>query len=53
MGIGAIIGAIASVLVGGTVAAVTVFGLASNQVNTPADNTADVNAPVIDYGSTE
>ena len=53
MGFGAIIGAIASLLVGGTVAAVTVMGLASSQVNSPADNTADVNAPIIDYGSTQ
>lgn len=53
MGIGTIVGAIASLLVGGTVAAVTVMGLASSQVNTPADRRADVNAPVINYGSTE
>jgi hypothetical protein len=53
MGIGAIIGSIVSLLVGGAVAAVTIVGLASSQVNSPAETTANVDAPVIDYGSTE
>ena len=53
VGIGSIIGMIVSVLVGGTVAAVTLFGLINGQVNGHADRVGDVSSPTIDYGSTE
>ena len=49
--VGTIIGAIASLLVGGAVAAVTVVGLVSGSVDSTSDTPGDVTAPVVDYGS--
>lgn len=50
---GGIIAAIGSLVVGGAVAGVTIFGLINGQVNSPADFTGDASNPTIDYGSTE
>jgi hypothetical protein len=46
-----LLGSIATVVVGGVIATVTVFGLVSSQVNSAADNAANANRPSIDYGS--
>lgn len=48
-----IIGALASVLVGGAVAAVTVIGIVNGQVSSAADSPANVNQPAIQYGTTK
>ncbi|WP_447645677.1 hypothetical protein [Nocardioides zeae] len=53
MGTG-IIGTIVSLVVGGSVAAVTVVGVVSSQTAAPSESPIDVNSPasqVIDYGS--
>jgi len=50
--VGTIIGSIGSLIVGGIVAAVTITGLVTGQVNQSADRTGNIDAPVIDYGST-
>ena len=51
---GTIIGAVASLLIGGVVATVTVVGLVSGSVNSTSDDPGDVTAPTesIDYGTT-
>ncbi len=50
--VGTIVGTVASLIIGAAVASVTVFGVVSSQTNAPADSPANVNQPVIDYGST-
>lgn len=52
-GLGAIIGAAASLIVGGTVAVVTLTAMVSGSVNSTASTTGDSNSPSISYGSTE
>ena len=53
MSIGAIVGAVASLVVGAAVATATVVGLVSAQSGTSGDSPANVNAPVVEYGTTE
>ena len=53
MTIGTIVGAVASLFVGATVAAVTIVGLVSSQTGASGDSPADVNAPVVEYGTAE
>lgn len=54
MSVGTIVGAIASILVGGAVAVVTVVGLVNTQTGpTAADSPANVNQPVVEYGTSE
>ncbi len=48
---GTIIGTIVSIVVGGTVATVTVVGLVSSQTAAPDKSPVSVNSPAIDYGS--
>lgn len=43
---------VASMLVGGGLAAATIFGVVSSQVNPTDASNASVTVPVIDYGST-
>lgn len=45
-----IIGAIASMVVGGALAGATLFGLVSSQTSGPDNSPAQVNSPVIQYG---
>jgi hypothetical protein len=49
--VGAILGTIAAVVIGGTAAAVTVVGLVNTQTAAPDQSPVSVNAPAIDYGS--
>lgn len=49
---GNIIAAIASIVVGGAVASVTVLGLVNSNVNSSADSPGNINDPVIAYGTT-
>jgi hypothetical protein len=52
VGIGSIFGIVASMLVGGAVAAVTVVGVIDAQTGTPDGRSpVNVSQPVIDYGS--
>ncbi len=53
MGLGTIAATLGSVLVGGTVAAVTVVGLVTSQTSVKGDSPANVNQPVVEYGATE
>jgi hypothetical protein len=46
-----ILGTVASIVIGGAVAAVTVIGLVSSQTGTTGENPANVNQPIIDYGT--
>lgn len=46
-----ILSTIAAMVVGGTVAAVTVVGVVNSQTAAPEQSPANVNAPVIEYGS--
>ncbi|QIX26413.1 hypothetical protein ncot_07215 [Nocardioides sp. JQ2195] len=48
-----IIGGIAALIVGGGLASATVFGVVSSQTGTSGDSPANVNQPVIPYGSTD
>lgn len=48
---GTIVSTIAAVLVGGTVAAVTVVGVVNSQTSAPDQSPASVNSPAIQYGS--
>jgi hypothetical protein len=48
---GTIIGTIASVIIGGIVASATIFGVVSSQTSAGGESPANVNAPVIDYGT--
>ena len=47
-----ILGTVGSLVAGGTVAAVTVLGLVSSQTGTSGESPANVNQPVVDYGTT-
>ncbi|HXH79149.1 DUF2613 family protein [Nocardioides sp.] len=47
-----LIGPIASVLAGGVLAAVSVFGLISSQTAPPSTSPAIAEAPEFDYGTT-
>jgi hypothetical protein len=49
--VGTILGSIGSIIVGGVVAIVTIIGLVTSSVDSSSDNPANVNAPSIDYGS--
>ncbi|MFZ2016006.1 MAG: hypothetical protein WAV00_19490 [Nocardioides sp.] len=49
---GKIIGTIVSMLVGGTLAGITLVGLVTHTVNSSSDNPGDVNAS-IPYGTTQ
>lgn len=49
---GVIVGSVASIVVGGVVAAVTIVGVVSNNVN-GSDHPANVNSATIPYGSTQ
>lgn len=42
---------IVSILVGGGLATATVFGLVSSQTAAPSTSPANVEAPVVDYGT--
>lgn len=46
-----VIGTIASVIVGGIVATATIFGVVSSQTSPSDQSPANVNAPVVDYGT--
>ena len=48
---GTIVSTIAAMLVGGTVAAVTVVGVVNSQTAAPEKSPVSVNSPTIDYGS--
>jgi hypothetical protein len=47
-----ILGTVGSLVAGGAVAAVTVLGLVSSQTGTSGESPANVNQPVVDYGTT-
>ena len=49
---GTIIGTIASLIVGGAVATATVIGVVSSQTGAQGASEANVNQPVVSYGST-
>ncbi|MXG88532.1 hypothetical protein [Nocardioides flavescens] len=49
---GTVITTFVSMLVGGAVAAVTVVGVVNSQTTAPDKTPVSVNAPAIDYGST-
>ena len=51
---GSVIGSIASLVIGGVVAVVTVVGLVSGSVNSGSDDPGDITAPAesINYGTT-
>jgi len=52
--VGTILGTIASLIVGGAVASVTIVGLVNSSVDSTSSNPGNVNAPAssqIDYGS--
>lgn len=51
--INSIIGALAALLAGGTLAAATVFGVVSSQTSNPDRSPVDAEQPAVDYGSTE
>jgi hypothetical protein len=48
---GAILGTIGSILVGGAVAAATIVGVVQSNTAKPDVSPTSVNAPVVDYGS--
>jgi hypothetical protein len=48
---GTIIGTVASIVVGGIVATATIVGVVSSQTGASGDSPANVNSPVIAYGS--
>jgi hypothetical protein len=50
---GSVVGSGAMIVVGGVVAAVTVIGLVSNQVNSPAKDAANSSNPSISYGTVD
>lgn len=52
MGAGSIIGTIASFVVGGAVATVTIIGLVDSQTGPSGTSPASVSEPVVDYGTT-
>lgn len=47
-----LVGPIASLLAGGVLAAVSVFGLISSQTSPPSKSPANAEAPAFDYGTT-
>ena len=49
--VGTMFSVLVSVLVGGTVATVTVFSLVSSSVDTTASTPGSVDKPVVSYGS--
>lgn len=49
---GSILGTVAAMIVGGSVAAVTLIGVVNSQTSAPGESPANVNAPVVQYGST-
>jgi len=49
--VGTILGSVGAIIVGGIVATVTIVGLVTSSVDSSSDNPANVNAPSIDYGS--
>jgi hypothetical protein len=49
--VGTLFSVVVSVLVGGTVATVTVMSLVSSNVDTTASNPGNVDKPVVSYGS--
>ena len=49
---GTVIGTIASLIVGGAVATVTVVGVVNSQTGAAGASEANVNQPVVAYGST-
>lgn len=51
MNLGTIAGTFASLLIGGAVATVTTMGLVSSQTSATGASPADVNAPVVQYGT--
>ena len=53
MGIGRLIASIVSLLVGGTVAAVTVVGLISSALDSPSDQPGNVDEATVPYGTTQ
>lgn len=52
MGLGTIAGAVASLIVGGAVAAVTLVGLVSSSTGADGASPADVQEPIVQYGET-
>ena len=48
-----LLGAIVGMVVGGGLAAATVVGVVNSQTSTSGPSPANVNQPVVDYGSTE
>jgi hypothetical protein len=50
--LGGLIASFVALLLGAIIAGVTLVGLVSSQVNSSGDHTADINNPVIDYGTT-
>lgn len=48
---GSILSTVAAMIVGGTVAAVTVVGVVTTQTAAPDKSPANVNSPVLPYGS--
>lgn len=49
----AFLAALGSILVGGVVATVTVISLVNAQTGADGESPADVNDPVVEYGTTE
>lgn len=47
-----IFGTVGSLVAGGAVATVTVLGLVSAQTGTAGESPANVNQPIVDYGTT-
>lgn len=53
MTIGAIVGTIASLVVGAAVATVTLVGVVNSQTQGSGDSPANVNQPVVVYGTSK
>lgn len=51
MGIGSIFGIVASAIVGGAIATVTIFGVVGSQTSPSGQSPVNVSQPVVDYGS--
>jgi len=49
--VGTLVSTFAAMIVGGSVAAVTVVGVVNSQTAPPEKSPVSVNAPAIDYGS--
>jgi len=50
--VGSILGTLGAMIVGGAVASVTIVGVVSATTGTDGDSPANVNAPIVEYGST-